>query len=1093
MRTARLVALLAVVSVVVVFAWGQAGSQPSRITQAIDESKLSVLRGNTHPFARPEFDRGPAPANLPMERMILVLKSSPEQGAQLDQLLAEQQDRSSANYHKWLTPEEFGAQFGASDADIQQVTAWLQSHGFTIDNVAKGHNVLEFSGSAAQVQAAFRTAMHRYDINGAQHWANANDPAIPVALTPAVAGIASLNNFPRHAAHRYTGTFTRDKATGKLKRAAANPEFTYGAGCQGTAGSNCYSVAPYDFATIYNVLPLWNANITGSGQTIAIVSDSDINVADFNNFRSLFGLPAGTLNVIHNGTDPGILGGPNCTNPNGCNESEADVDTEWSGAVAPGATIDLVVSPSSNTTFGGDLSAEYIIDNKTAPIIGYSFGLCELELGTAGNLLYGGGTFQDGVSGEWKQADAEGITVVVSTGDVGSTGCENPTASSDEPALLGLAVSGIASTPYNVAVGGTDFNDAGGTSGTPDPTTYWNTTNASTTQQSAKGYIPEIAYNDSCVNISLDLSFDPSATQNAETNCNTFFATTSNLGFLVLTFGGGGGVSACTTPSGTTPSTCSGGYAKPVWQTGTGVPADGKRDLPDVSFFAGDGTFQNFYVYCEQDINSPTTSPGACSLAASASGTSVAFPDIQGIGGTSVSAEAFVGLMALVNQKVGTPVGLPNPTLYSLASLSSANCQSSGTLNSACIFYQVTSGNIAMPCAKGSPNCTVTSGSDTVGVVEANGSPAYTASAGYNLATGLGSINAYNLVNEWNLAGSTTADFLISANPTAVTIANTGGSGTTTLTITPLNGFTDTVNFSNSTSCSGLPTGATCSFSSTTVAANGTTVLTIQLPAGGAVPPSVRPDRFVQWRTPGLLALGAMLALSLVWAFRGKNREWGLAAASVIFLVFLGIAGCGGSSGSSSKGTVATPTFTPAAGTFTSTQSVTISDATSGASIFYTTNGTTPTTSSTPYSGPITVSSTETIEAIAAASGMTNSAVATAAYTIQASQVATPTFSPVAGTFSSAQSVTISDTRCGATIYFTTNGTTPTTSSTQYTGPISVGSTETIEAIAAANGATSAVATAAYTINLVPVTVTITGTSTTGHVSHSTTITLTAP
>ena len=1015
MRTARLVALLAVVSVVVVFAWGQVGSQPSRITQAIDESKLVVLRGNTHPFARPEFDRGPAPANLPMERMILVLKSSPEHGTQLDQLLAEQQDRSSANYHKWLTPEEFGARFGASDADIQQVTAWLQSHGFQIDKVAKGHNVLEFSGNAAQVQAAFHTAMHRYDMNGKQHWANANDPAIPVALTPAVAGIASLNNFPRAAAHRYTGTFTRDKASGKLKRAAANPEFTFAAGCQGTAGSNCYTVAPYDFATIYNVLPLWNANITGSGQTIAIVADSDINVADFNNFRSLFGLPAGTLNVIHNGTDPGILGGPNCTNPNGCNESEADVDVEWSGAVAPGATIDLVVSPSSSSTFGGDLSAEYIIDNKTAPIIGYSYGLCELGLGTTGNQMYGGTPVNNGsgfVSGLWTEAATLGISVVVSTGDVGSTGCENPSGTGnippfDQPATLGLAVSGIASTPYNVAVGGTDFNDG------TNPTTYWNSTNASTTQESVKGYIPEFAYNDSCVNVALDQLFSTSAGTDAETNCNAFAAappptaTTGSLSEFVVPFGGGGGVSACTTPSGSTPATCSGGWAKPLWQTGTGVPADGKRDLPDVSLFAGDGTFQNFYVYCEQDMNSPTTSPGACSLAASASGTSTPFPDIQGIGGTSVSAETFAGMIALVNQKVGSPVGLPNPHLYSLASLSSANCQSSGTLNSACIFYQVTSGNIAMPCAKGSPNCTVTSSSDTVGVVEANGSPAYTASAGYNLATGLGSLNAYNLVNEWNLAGSTTADFLISANPPAITIANTGGSGTTTLTITPLNGFTDTVNFSNSTSCSGLPTGATCSFSSTTVAANGTTVLTIQLPAGGVVPPSAHPGRFVQWRAPGLLALGTMLALSIVWAFRGKNRDLGLAAASVFFLVFLGIAGCGGSSSSSNKSPVATPTFSPAPTTYSSAQSVMISDTTSGATIYYTTNGTTPTTSSTPYTGPITVNSTETIEAIAAASGMTNSAVATAMYTINAPVPAAITITGTSTTGNVSHSTTV--------------------------------------------------------------------------------------
>jgi Chitobiase/beta-hexosaminidase C-terminal domain/Bacterial lectin len=159
-----------------------------------------------------------------------------------------------------------------------------------------------------------------------------------------------------------------------------------------------------------------------------------------------------------------------------------------------------------------------------------------------------------------------------------------------------------------------------------------------------------------------------------------------------------------------------------------------------------------------------------------------------------------------------------------------------------------------------------------------------------------------------------------------------------------------------------------------------------------------------------------------------------------------------------------TPTFSPAAGTYTSTQTVTITDGSSGATIYYTTNGTTPTTSSTKYTGSITVSASETIEAIAVATGYTNSAVATAAYTI-APVLPTPTFSPAAGTYTSAQTVTVSDGSSGATIYYTTNGTTPTTSSTKYTGSITVSASETIEAIAVASGYTnSAVATAAYTI-----------------------------
>src|ERR1700690_1391832 len=210
--------VLAVVSIAVFSqrCAAQSTVAPSLITQPIDEGKLVVLRGNTHPLARAKYDQGAAPGSLAMDRMMLVLKTTSAQGAALETLLAQQQDRSSPNYHKWLTPQEFGAQFGASDADIQKITSWLQSPGFQIYNVANGLNVIQFSGNAAQVQSAFHTAIHNYTINSKQHFANASDPSIPAALTPAVAGVASLNNFPRKAAHKLAGTFTRDMATGKL-------------------------------------------------------------------------------------------------------------------------------------------------------------------------------------------------------------------------------------------------------------------------------------------------------------------------------------------------------------------------------------------------------------------------------------------------------------------------------------------------------------------------------------------------------------------------------------------------------------------------------------------------------------------------------------------------------------------------------------------------------------------------------------------------------------------------------------------------------------------------------------------------------------
>jgi|HubBroStandDraft_1064217.scaffolds.fasta_scaffold02425_4 subtilase family serine protease len=925
MKIAKALVYFVFVSLVVALASAQTGSVRSRITQPIDESKLMVLRGNTHPFARPQFDRGAAPANLSLDRMMLVLKTTPEQGAALNNLLAEQQDRSSPNYHKWLTPQEFGAQFGVADADIQKITAWLESHGFHVDDVANGRNVIQFSGNAAQLQSAFHTAMHKYAVNGKEYWANANDPAIPVALTPAVTGVASLNNFPRHAAHRLAGTFTREMATGKVK--AVKKQFTYAAGCQGTTDSDCYALGPNDFATIYNVLPLWNAGITGTGQTIAIVSDSDVNPADFTAFRSLFGLPAGTLNRIYgpgsNSSTPGVL---TCASPTDGDECEADIDMEWSGAVAPGATIDLVISEDTDVAAGTDLSAQYVIDGNVSPkptVIGYSYGTCEFALGSAGNAFYGGSpTVQDSV-GEWKQAAAEGITVVVSTGDNGSTDCEEPSGNPayDQPAEFGLAVNGIGSTPYNVSVGGTDFNDP------TDPTTYWNSSGAASTQASVKSYIPEITYNDSCTNLALDALVDPGGAQTAEAFCNIFFIDgesnpptqdTFSPSELVVPFGGGGGPSTCInsdivynangTATGSL-SSCTVGYSKPTWQTGTGVPNDGKRDLPDVAFFAGDGTIQNFYSYCEADAD---YNGAACSLTASVSGAPTPYPDIQGVGGTSVAAEVFVGTIALLNQQLGAsgPVGLPNQNLYTLAGQSWANCQSGGALTSACIFYQVTSGNNSMPCVDqetdfGLPQgCTIATGGDTIGTTVVGGTPAYTAAAGYNMATGLGSLNVYNLVTDWNLGAEitagTTADYVISASPTALTLAAGGGVGNVTLTTVPLNGFTDTVTYTNGTSCTGMPANVTCSF----VTANGSTTATFTNNNTSNVPPGVRlkvrPLGPTGWTVRTIAYLACALAMAMIFVFaRRKNRRWSTAAACVALMLMMGIAACGGGSSSS--------------------------------------------------------------------------------------------------------------------------------------------------------------------------------------------------
>jgi subtilase family serine protease len=723
-RGCLVAAVLAFLSFVVS---AQTGNVQPRITAAVNESQLTTLRGNTHPYARPQFDRGAAPDSLPMARMLLVLQRSAAQEAALDALMEQQQDKSSPNYHSWLTPQQFGLQFGPADADIQTVSSWLESHGFTVNRVSNGRTVIEFSGTAGQVRDAFHTEIHRYNVNNEDHWANSSDPQIPTALTPVVAGIDTLYNFPREAMHHVGSAVTRSKDTGKLQ--SSQPLFTLGGEC-GVPGLGCYGVTPYDFATIYDVLPLWNATPTatdGTGETIAIVAESDINIQDVRDFRNYFGLPAKDPQFIYDGPDPGTVPG---------DETESDLDVEWSGAVAKGATIDFVISESTETSLGVDLSAEYIVDNNLAPILSESYGICELGLGTTGNQFY---------DGLWQQAAAQGITVLVSSGDSGSAGCDPHGAPPPSPAQFGLMVSGFESTPYNVSVGGTDFNDL------TNPSAFWSSTNSPPPSNpslppslSALSYIPETTWNASCTNAVLGtLGYST----NAETNCNN-----GQLEGLLWTLGGSGGKSACTTSDGQTPSSCGVGYAKPSWQAGTGVPADTKRDVPDVSLFSSiNGPSGAFYLICAADL----VEPGYTSCQTTDPDT-VFIP----IGGTSASAPAFAGIMALVDQKTGSRQGNANYVLYPLASKSGNRCTSAANPASTCVFYDVTNGTIEMPCATGSPNCTTSTPGDAYGVLTG-----YNTTAGYDLATGLGSVNAKNLVGAW-----TTAETALKASTTTLTL-----------------------------------------------------------------------------------------------------------------------------------------------------------------------------------------------------------------------------------------------------------------------------------------------------------------------------------
>jgi len=600
---------------------------------------------SVHPLARPEFDRGASSSSLPMERMILSLRIPQERQVKLDQLLLQQHDPTSSNYHRWLTPEEFGRQFGPAPEDIAAVAGWLTSNGFTVQEQAKAGTWINFSGTAADVKRAFRTEIHDYQVHGKLRHANASAPEIPRGLSGLVSGVVTLHNFPRKSMLKKSPLSLPGELLPAYSSASGN-----------------HTLSPGDFATIYNVSPLYSAGIDGSGQTIAIVGRTHPSSSNWTAFRSSFGLPVNAPQVVLNGTDPGDTGADE--------DGEADLDVEWSGAVAKNATVKFVVSKSTSSTDGIDLSAQYVVENNLAPVMSTSFGSCESDMGSSENAFY---------NNLWQQAASQGITSFVSTGDAGAAGCDDPSAASGS----GLAVNGLASTPYNVAVGGTQFNEGSGS--------YWNSSNLSD-GSSALSYIPETAWNES-------------ATQ----------AGGSGL------WSTGGGASSI--------------YPKPSWQALTGVPADGRRDIPDVSLSAA--TYDGYRV----------RSQGSWAV----------------YGGTSASSPSLAGIMALIVQKTGQRQGNANIRFYQLAA---AQYGSGG----AAAFHDITAGSNSVPGLAGN-SC----------------APAY------DLVTGLGSVDANVLASSWD--GPAPADFYLSAVRAWVAPAPGGAAGTT-LTTTVSGGFSGDVTLS---------------------------------------------------------------------------------------------------------------------------------------------------------------------------------------------------------------------------------------------------------------------------------------------------------
>jgi subtilase family serine protease len=506
-------------------ATAQQASPAIRIVNPIDEKQLVTLKGTVHALANAWNDRGAAPDEMQLDRMHLVLKRSDSQEAALRARISEMHTPGTASYHKWLTPEAFGKQFGPADEDIAAVETWLTGHGFSVTKVNPGKQTIEFAGNAGQFRSAFHAAIHKYAVNGETHYANTADPQIPAALAPVVAGFVSLNNFRAKSYAKYLGKAQYDPKTDR-----ATPEWTIG---NSTAGYN-YVLAPQDFAVQYDLNPLYAAGTNGSGQAIAIVNESNINIALVNNFRSLFGLSANPPQVIIDGNDPGVDGINNPDGPNGASV-EAYLDVEWAGAVAPDATIDLVIGADTALESGLILAAEHAVYGNVAPVMSVSFGECEGKLGSATN------TFLNYL---WMQAAAQGITVMVSSGDNGSAGCDND--DTQEYAKDGLSVNGFASTPYNVAVGGTDFYysdySQGLTAMETQMGTYWSATASNNAPAvSIKGVIPEQPWNDSQYGLTL-----AALEQGASPSTTNIIAGSGGASYL---------------------------YTKPAWQTGFGDTA----------------------------------------------------------------------------------------------------------------------------------------------------------------------------------------------------------------------------------------------------------------------------------------------------------------------------------------------------------------------------------------------------------------------------------------------------------------------------------------------------------------------------------------